>query len=150
MIPIEDARVLHLKKGQNDDNIGIKADIIDPVIKKGKNRVPVLDADGHIRYMLHRSLIDRFLVAALSERPDQSGRNMDSFTLKDLVEDPDCHAVVTNSIATLPESTTLADVKTAMEKIPGCADAFITGDGTRRTPVIGWITNIMIMEHSRP
>lgn len=59
MIPIAEAGVL--KTDKDDGNIKLKDDILDGVVgKSGRNRVPILGADGVVRYVLHRSMIDRF------------------------------------------------------------------------------------------
>ena len=53
------------------------------------------------------------------------------------------------SIAVVSQRATLADAKDAMESTPNCQDVFVTKNGKREKPVVGWLTNVRIAEHAR-
>jgi hypothetical protein len=50
---------------------------------------------------------------------------------------------------TVAEDATLADAKTKMDKLPQCLDIFVTKNGTKNEPIIGWLTNLIIVESAK-
>jgi hypothetical protein len=50
------------------------------------------------------------------------------------------------SFATVPTGASAADTKTAMERVKGCADVFVTTDGTPASAVTRWITNVDLLQ----
>jgi hypothetical protein len=68
-----------------------------------------------------------------------------TLTLKNLFEDSKLKDVITNSFMTLPESATLADAKDLLDKNPQCLDILVTQDGTKNGVVVGWITNVLVL-----
>ena len=47
---------------------------------------------------------------------------------------------------TLSEAQTLADAKDLFDKNPLCLDILVTQDGTKKGVVVGWITNVMVLQ----
>ncbi len=45
----------------------------------------------------------------------------------------------------LSEDKTLADAKDILDKNPQCLDLLVTQDGTRNGIVVGWITNVDVL-----
>jgi len=60
-------------------------------------------------------------------------------TIRDLFE---------KSFVTVPEDATLGEAKRAMEQTSGCQDVFLTRTGKRAEPIIGWLTNAIVLEHA--
>jgi hypothetical protein len=114
--------------------------------KKG-DRLPVLTSDDKPRYVFHRSTIDRFI--AKSAAAGKNVEELKSLTLEDLVNDADSKLPVRTTYAIVPENATLADAKRAMESLPSCQDVFITRNGSRDEPILGWLTNVIIEANSR-
>jgi hypothetical protein len=142
MIPIGKATKLILDKPE--DGIKLKADMIDALLDKEKReRLPMLDPQGCIRYIAHRSLIDRFIV-----RSTAAGKALADLTLADMLADSYCHEVMTDGFQTLRADETLAQAKAWMDKVEFCADVFATEDGTPQTRVIGWVTNAIVREQA--
>jgi hypothetical protein len=100
---------------------------------QAKNRVPFLDAAKLPKYIVHRSAITEHLA-------DNGAR--EDLTLADLLTDAAQRELVENSFATIRGDATLAEAAAAMRLVPNCRDVFVTEDGTRNTPVIGWLTNV--------
>jgi hypothetical protein len=46
----------------------------------------------------------------------------------------------------LSENATLADAKDLFDKNPVCLDILVTQDGTKNGIVVGWITNVMVLQ----
>ncbi len=113
-----------------------------------RERLPILNDKMAIIYMIHKSAIDSYLAekALLSPPPT----NLNDLTLKDLLEDDaKLKNLFEQSFGFVKASSTLADAKIEMEKIPKCQDVFVTQSGDKAEPVIGWITNNLIQENAR-
>ncbi len=140
MIKIEDADKLILEKDTKD--INIKTDIIDAIlIKKNRERLPILDTEGHITYMAHRSLFDKFIAQKAEE-----GKKVADLTLKDMLGDKNFGQILKESFSTLQETSSLSEAKTLMEKIEKCSDIFATEDGWKTSKVTGWVTDVIVRQ----
>jgi hypothetical protein len=102
-------------------------------------RVPVWHGDKIVDYVLHESMIYKYMYA-FKDKQDAS--------LEDFLSYNDMRSIVTK-IGWVGEKSTLADAKAKMESIEGCQDVFVTSDGTEKQPILGWITNIEIAKKSR-
>jgi hypothetical protein len=144
MLKIGDAVTFTIPADKSEANITIRQ-LIDEGFEKDKSRprqrLPVLDAQGRGKYVLHRSTIDAF-VAPKKHPPDVDESTL---TLKDLLEDPKLKDYIVNSFMSLPEDATLADAKDLFDKNPQCLDILVTKDGTKNGIVVGWITNVMVL-----
>ena len=120
------------------------ADIIDFLAARGVNRVPILDDTGAVRYLIHLSSIDRFIREQVL-----AGRDARTLTFADLIADPRFAALFTESFDVVAETATLADAKARMDEKRLCEDVFVTRNGDRRAPVIGWITDSLLFDAAR-
>lgn len=142
MIPIEKAATLNLVKPENE--IKLEADMIVAILDKEKReRLPMLK-DGRIKFMAHRSLIDKFIVQATTASPPKSAADL---TLQDMLDDAETKKVLT-AFRTVLATASLAEVKVLMDNIENCSDVFATEDGTPDTKVIGWITNVIVRQQA--
>lgn len=122
----------------------LKADIVDALLEKTKrNRLPIIDSDGRVLYVLHRSFIDKFLVT----KSEVGGTAVVDATLQDLLAVKDLKSAFT-AFAVLGKSAKLIAAKEAIDGNPNCSDVFITTDGTKGSKAIGWITNVIVQEKS--
>jgi hypothetical protein len=119
--------------------------LIDEGFEKEKSRprqrLPILDAEGRGKYVLHRSTIDAF-VAPKKHPPDVDESTL---SLKDLLEDAKLKDYILNSFLPLAPDATLADAKDLLDKNPQCLDILVTQDGSKNGTVAGWITNVMVL-----
>lgn len=126
-----------------DDDTPLR-DIIEFLKRKGRQRLPIFDADRVVQYIVHLSTINDCIgQAALGNKAVQD------LKFRDLVADPARRTLLTDSFATIPESATLADAKAALEQMRGREDVFVTRTGARGEPVLGWITDNALVRHSR-
>jgi hypothetical protein len=109
------------------------------------NRVPILGVEGQPLYIIHRSMIDKFIV---SQVLSGSGKSADALSLADLLADPEMRAMFEDTFAVVKRQATLAEAKSAMVTKPGCSDVFVTEGGNRNEPVLGWLTNVVISRSS--
>jgi hypothetical protein len=120
--------------------------MIGEMTKLKRNRLPVLSGDGVPLYIIHRSMIEQFIAKqALSE---EGGKNVAELTLADLLADPELSDIFKNGFAVVSRGATLAEAKDAMLKTPNCLDVFVTANGSRDEQVLGWLTNVDIVQSS--
>lgn len=117
----------------NDEDVNIPLTDIMSVIGPGITRVPVLEASGRLRYLIHQSILTRCLA-------DWSGTAPPN--LADLASDGETLAMIRDTIAFVAEDATSRDAKAAMESVAGCQDVIVTASGNRAEPVAGWVTNV--------
>ena len=142
MIPMAQAAML--KTPKDDAGIKLKEDILDGVVKaSGRNRIPIASDDGVVRYVVHRSVIDKFIGEQAA-----AGKDVSKLTLKDLVESDEYKDWV-SSFASVKPTETLGVIKSRMDSDPKCSDVIVTDDGSRGKPALGWVTNVIVMEKSR-
>ncbi len=142
MIDIANAVTFVLDKPEKD--IKLKSILIDAKLEKeNKERLPILDTQGRIKYMAHRSLFDKFIVQEVT-----GGKIVEDITLEDMLKDAKYKDMLTGSFKTLLETSNLAEAKILMDKIKICSDVFATEDGTPNTKVVGWVTNVIVEEQS--
>ena len=144
MMKINEVTSFKVPPDKTEADITIR-ELIDDGFEKDKSRprqrLPVLDAEGRGKYVLHRSTIDAF-VAPKKRPPDVDESTL---SLKDLLEDPKIKDYIVNSFLPLASDKTLADAKDLMDTNPQCLDILVTQDGTKNGTVAGWITNVMVL-----
>ena len=106
------------------------------------SRLPILSNGNQIKGILHRATIEKFI--RKNYRDPNSPKKIEDLTIVDLLNDPE----LKDKYDTIAEVSTLADVKEKMEQLP-CKDIFITKNGNKEEPIIGWITNAIIMKNAK-
>jgi hypothetical protein len=130
--------------------------IIDAMKKEGRQRLLVFRTGNAIERVLHLSAIESFISNYALHPPTDNPKAVGQLTLSDLIAVSELDQMTAQSFAAVPQSATLADAKTAMEQkskqlgnLGSCEDVFITQDGTATLPVLGWITNDIIIENAK-
>jgi len=112
--------------------------------KKG-DRIPVLTPTKAPKYIIHRSMLDRYLAGKAA-----AGGAIATVTFGDMFkEKQDMQELFARSFATVKPDATLADAQTAMESVKDCEDVFVTSQGGRQDEVVGWITDNIIQDNLR-
>jgi hypothetical protein len=155
LIPIKDMVCFRLSVQKPDEGkVFLKLDLLGLLEDKNRNRLPILDQNDKPKYVIHRSLIDRFLTEKMltSAAPAAPAAPVDhtKLTLKDMIESSseEVKKFLRVSFATVRETDTLADAKREMDREKGRLDVLVTRDGTANSPVVGWITNQIINDHA--
>lgn len=120
--------------------------------EKGVSRLPILDENGVVQFLFHRSVLDWFIAdKALSGQPINPPPVFGELSLNDLVhsDSPKIKQIIEQAWQFVKPESTLAEAQEKMEKTGVCQDVFVTQNGTTNEPIIGWITNITIAEHAR-
>jgi hypothetical protein len=139
MIPISD--FLYKNLGESPpESIKLK-DLVGELKQRGHNRIPVLDGGRNPLYIVHKSMIDQFVADNVW---GNSAGTPDDFTLADLLAVPDLKKMFEDTFVVISTQCSIAEAKSAMKARPGCSDVFVTENGRRDEPVIGWLTNVDI------
>jgi len=124
--------------------VKLKADLLaNTADKTGKNRIVVLDDAGVVKYISHRSMLDKFI----SERAF-AGDAVADLTFAHVLGSPEYESWII-SYGTLKPGATLSAAKELMDANPKCSDVVVTEDGTRSTRAVGWITNVIVSEKAK-
>jgi hypothetical protein len=102
---------------------------------QGKSRLPLLDDNKQIKYVIHRGSIGEFIASNLSRAQD--------LTLQDFLVDPAMLALVTETFAIVGRGASVEDCKRLSRR--GVRDVFITATGSPEEPVEGWLTNVDVL-----
>ncbi len=149
MIPKAQMVLLNITARKPLDKIKIVDDILQTLIRKKRNRLPILDENDYPKYIIHRSMVDKYL----TQKNIEGGLSTDQLkklSLKDLLDDDEkLRRLFETSFVTIKEDANLADAKIEMDKVENCLDVFVTRNGTRNEPVIGWLTNLIITESAK-
>jgi hypothetical protein len=157
-IPVTAIDAVTVDPGQENT---IKASDIRKKLSNKVTRVPVWNSAKVVRYVIHESMIYKFLAdvheshaekmreaaaanQAVPPPPDKTLQDflecsIDGVSMKDIV----------SKIAWIAENATLADAKAKMEGTPNCQDVFVTPSGSKDESVLGWITNADIAKKTK-
>jgi hypothetical protein len=147
---------IHYAQGDDDTKL-VLTDMLVSLEKTGKgDRVPVLSSKEIPRYVIHRSVIDKFVAkSAVKTAADPSkaenlqtlSTQLSGLTLNDLIAG---QPELKHSFGVVSEESTLADVKALMDALgKQCQDVFVTKKGSYTEPIVGWVTNAIIEENSK-
>lgn len=157
MIPVE--KLIYLEFNSTDDpaKFRLKEDFHDYVVREKIQRVILLNENKNARYVLHSSLIQRFITLQYFKRvanqpAEQGAENSEPLTaatFADMLqsEDEQIKGVIREGINFISLEATLAVAKSLMNN-KYCQDVFITKGGQSNEPVLGWITNKTIEDNS--
>jgi hypothetical protein len=143
-VMIKLSEMTHFK---HDDTQKVQ-DILTTLKESGKGeRLPFLDENNRPVYMLHKSAIDSALVEASRQENELV---LAEVTFQQLFEKvPNLKVLAMGSFSSLGQDATLENARAEMNRINNCQDVFITENGNKNSPVVGWITNGIIEENSK-
>ena len=124
---------LQIPKGKTEKNLTLIE--LKSKLKGDATRLPIIDFDGHPKYMIHESSIDSYL---------SSGNGKETNTLEQFIIDQSnvgtkfCN---NDGFVIVTEDTPLKSAKRKLDQSATCQDIFVTKDGTANEPLLGWISN---------
>ncbi len=143
-IPVEKAGKVVLEKAETD--IKVQSDLLQGFFAKNAfNRVLIVTPARVARYILHRSMFDKYIATRALEKP---APKLEDLTLADVLSDA-YYKRIALAFGSVNRDAYLAAVKATMDGNPDCSDVVVTDDGTKATPVVGWVTNVIVAERSR-
>jgi hypothetical protein len=150
MLKINEITAYKIPAGTTETQITLQMLITDGFEKdksKPRNRLPIIDSDGRGKYVLHRSTLDGFIVAAKDEKATPPVTEA-TLTLDKLMADPKCKNTMSKSFIPIAETSSLADAKDLLDKNPTCLDLLVSADGFATSVVTGWITNVIVLNEA--
>ena len=151
MVPLRKMRRVVLATDQAERDVqperNIKLSDLLRILNQGYTRVPILDQKDLCRYVVHQSLIYKFMARRLIEGEPQEKLDLQTVTLEDFLAFDDVKNYVHDALAFVAPTATLGAAQAAMEKDEDCQDILVTKTGTREGEVLGWLTNIDIARH---
>lgn len=143
MIRLDDPKTLKKKLAAGDDpNNLLLADLAKLMRDKGRNRLPVLAADGSPLFIIHLSTLTDFIAQQATADPPPA--DLSQLKISDLKTKSATSYDAILKLVIIKRAATLAEAKTVMEAKPGCSDVFVTENGRDKEPAIGWLTNVEI------
>ena len=98
-------------------------------------RIPILDSSDVVLYVVHDSTIAAFAASQAMRVEDLVNE-----TMAQLLASPVFKGLV-EAIGSVGPSATIADARAAMRSVQDCNDVFVTQQGKRKDPALGWLTN---------
>jgi hypothetical protein len=145
MISLEDMNTAKYTLSKSEGEVKLWEDIVLGVFNKyNKNRLPILDSEGRVKYVIHRSIIDKFI----AENAISGNGDAKSLSLGNLIATDD-YKQVASAFGTVGKTTKLIAVKQQIDGNLNCSDVFVTEDGTKNTRAVGWITNVIVAEKAK-
>ena len=140
MKPFEDMVYFQTELGKTDEDITIE-DLQKKLASKGKaSRIPIVDENKVLKYMIHESSLDKYLASG----------NVKTDNLKKFVEwwnkEYSVEFIINKAFIIVPEKTTLTEANDKMEQLPYCRDVFVTKGGNAQEPVAGWVSNVTLLK----
>ena len=142
MLKIDSVEAHKLKPTDTLGKLKLIADILERLENTKFNRLPILDSNNMPLLVIHRSTADQFISRKAREGTLQA--DLEKLELEAVFkEEPQLKL---HSFVTVAKSDDLAEAKSAMEAVKtyNCLDVLVTEDGTKKSKVVGWLTNLII------
>jgi hypothetical protein len=108
------------------------------------NRIPVFDGGDRPLLIVHRSMINSYIVRKVA---GGAAASLADITLAQLLaEEPELKRLFETSFDVVAEDARLNEVRTKMAANAECYDVFVTATGKRDKPVIGWLTDVIVAQ----
>lgn len=112
-------------------------------------RLPILNDQDQVKYILHRTLITNFLMKKYNDMNEKAEKCiLADLMLEDLIKDDDFKGKG-ELFVIVSKASTLAEAKASMDTTSDCKDIFVTEHGQKNEPMLGWITNAILMENAK-
>lgn len=113
------------------------------------NRYAIFDQKKVLKFIIHRSVFYQFISQNVTE--GKSNDEIKQLTLQNLIDNSnnEIKSMLYKGYNFIPSNASLLDAKKAMDSIPECQDVFITETGKPSEPVLGLITNNILMEKAK-
>jgi len=148
MLRFGDPKVLKKQLAAGEDPRSLKLlDLAKLLRDAGRNRLPVLNADGAAVYIIHLSTLTNYISQRMAQ-PASGAKPVAELTIQDMEKDTPKLFSAIQGFDFVKKTASLAEAKAVLESKlksnPDVADIFVTENGGKDEPVIGWVTNVEI------
>ncbi|MGE5264021.1 MAG: CBS domain-containing protein [Acidobacteriota bacterium] len=133
MRPMTQVTSYQIQQGEDDKDVPLKK--LRDLFKDPVSRLPILDPDGKLKYMIHQSSIDKYIADGGSEKD-----SLETFIAKEKAAKREYGA--NKGFIMISQKATLADAKRQAQEAGGCQDIFVTVEGKPDEIPLGWISNV--------
>jgi Na+-transporting NADH:ubiquinone oxidoreductase subunit NqrC len=140
MKPFDDMIYYQIVEGKSEADITLEVLQQKLALKDKASRIPIVDENKVLRYMIHESSINKYLASGKT-KTDTLKQFLDWWMKEYSVE-----FIFNKAFIIVPEKTALNDANEKMEQLPYCRDVFVTRGGNPQEPVTGWISNITLLK----
>ncbi|HEY4786354.1 MAG TPA: hypothetical protein VIH57_09910 [Bacteroidales bacterium] len=125
------------------------SDILNYERFKKYNRYAIFDQKKVLKFIIHRSTFYQFIAQKVEE--NKSNDEIKKLTLQNIIDNSnaDIKNMLYKGYNFIAIKASLLDAKIAMDAIPECQDVFVTDTGRTSEPVLGLITNNVILEKAK-
>ncbi len=129
-------KTMVLKKWEDIKTKTVK-DIIDFMMDVDKSRLPILDAQGKVKYIIHASILSKPIKDASNKsKPVDTSQKMEDFIKN--------YAGIADQILLVKENEILENVREKLNATPNCKDVFVEdANGT----LLGWLTDTLVLRY---
>ena len=104
----------------------------------------MLDHDGRIKLIVHRSVINNYIARRLNSGDFAAVKELTLVQL--LTDEPAFKRLFETSFDVVSREARLSDVRAKMTANPDCYDVFVTATGQASEPILGWLTDVIIAQ----
>jgi hypothetical protein len=135
---IEVSDIFHKRLDAPTKNMSLCA-LRDEMRQFDKERLPIMSEDRRPLHMIHRSMLERHMLDR-----HLAGEPVDRLTLGEFLSGTAGNCL-DETFATVAPTASLADAQEAMTG--SVRDVFVTEDGTPGSPVVGWLSNVLLTQN---
>jgi len=112
-------------------------EIIDFLVEIDKSRLPILDENGNIKYIVHASLLTKYFKDAQNQvQATDTSQKMSVFVKE--------HLNIVGAIELVSDTEILENVRRMMNSKPNCKDVFVINS---ENVLVGWLTDTLILRY---
>jgi hypothetical protein len=137
MKPFADMKSYRLSMGQTDDEVKIKE--LQKLLEGKVNRLPVVDMNNVVRYMIHEASLDKYIAKGGSDED-----SLAAFLKKQ--KEQGVEFGLNQAFVVVAEKASILEANAKMEEYPFVRDVFVTRGGTPNEPYIGWASNVRLIK----
>lgn len=140
MTPVGRMKVYRMAADKTEEQVGL-AELLG-LMTGPITRLPILDAQDAIKFLVHKSVIVEFHSTKVRETTAFDLNDLGQANLKLLLDqDDNRRRLGREGLAFVAVTATVADARNRMREKQGCEDVIVTQSGKSDEPVLGWLTN---------
>jgi hypothetical protein len=138
MIAMDEVDAVRLKPGDDPQQLKLSAIHAEMSTKK-RRRMPIQHDSGAVRYVIHEST----LAAYANSKGRQLSALTDQDTIATLRQDDGLKKAI-EAIGFVRPDASLGEARAVMRSVEDCNDVFVTKNGKKDDPAVGWLTNTLL------
>lgn len=137
MKPFADMKSYPLSQDKQEDKV--KLSELQELLEGKVNRLPIVDVNNVVKYMIHEASIDKYIAKGGNENN----------SLADFLKERKSQNVefgLNHAFVVVGEKASVLEANAKMDEYPFVRDVFVTRGGTPNEPYIGWASNVRLIK----